>query len=59
MHPLGLAIKRFFTPTFKIPFTTTKGDIDDENAKLEILPTRRHFDIVIACEDDEGNDVQI
>ena len=45
MHPLGLAIKRFFTPTFKIPFTTTKGDIDDENEEED--------------EDDEGNDVQI
>ena len=34
-------------------------DLAKQIAKLEILPTRRHFDIVIACEDDEGNDVDV
>ena len=28
-------------------------------AKLEIPAKRRHFDIVVACEDEEGEDVDI
>lgn len=28
-------------------------------AKLEIPPSRKHFDVVIACEDEEGEDVDV
>lgn len=34
-------------------------DLAKEIAKLELPPTRRHFDIVVACEDEEGNDVDV
>lgn len=30
-----------------------------ELAKAELPPYRRHFDIVVICEDDEDNDVDI
>lgn len=26
-------------------------------AKVEVPATRKHFDVVVACEDDDGNDV--
>ncbi|CAN0879676.1 Ubiquitin-activating enzyme E1 1 [Linum grandiflorum] len=34
-------------------------DLAREVAKAELPPNRRHFDIVVACEDDEGNDIDI
>lgn len=34
-------------------------DLAKEIAKLEILPPRQHFDIVVACEDDDGNDIDV
>jgi ubiquitin-activating enzyme E1 len=34
-------------------------DVAKEIAKLEISPGRRHFDIVVACEDDDGDDVDV
>lgn len=34
-------------------------DLARDIAKLEIPPNRRHFDIVVACEDDDGNDVDV
>lgn len=34
-------------------------DLARDIAKLEIPPDRRHFDIVVACEDDDGNDVDV
>eukprot|EP00250_Pteridium_aquilinum_P024603 c29318_g1_i1 orf=171-3329(+) len=34
-------------------------DLAKEIAKLEIPPTRRHFDIVVACEDEDSNDVDV
>ncbi|KAH7447696.1 hypothetical protein KP509_01G117400 [Ceratopteris richardii] len=34
-------------------------DLAKEISKLEIPPTRHHFDIVVACEDDERNDVDV
>ncbi|KAH9296093.1 hypothetical protein KI387_039681, partial [Taxus chinensis] len=34
-------------------------DLAREIAKLEIPPSRRHFDIVVACEDDDGNDIDV
>lgn len=34
-------------------------DLAKEIAKLEIPPSRRHFDIVVACEDDDGNDIDV
>lgn len=34
-------------------------DLARDIAKLEIPPNRRHFDIVAACEDDDGNDVDV
>eukprot|EP00249_Psilotum_nudum_P022864 c28665_g1_i1 orf=405-3575(+) len=34
-------------------------DLAKEIAKLEIPPTRHHFDIVVACEDDDGNDIDV
>ncbi|KAI5082021.1 hypothetical protein GOP47_0001764 [Adiantum capillus-veneris] len=34
-------------------------DLAKEIAKLEIPPTRCHFDIVVACEDEDGNDVDV
>ncbi|CAN6467402.1 unnamed protein product [Victoria cruziana] len=34
-------------------------DLAREIAKLEVPPYRHHFDIVVACEDDEENDIDI
>lgn len=34
-------------------------DLATEVAKMEIPPTRRHLDVVVACEDDDDNDVDI
>lgn len=34
-------------------------DLAKEIAKLDIPPTRHHFDIVVACEDEDGNDVDV
>ncbi|MCO5547118.1 hypothetical protein L7F22_000560 [Adiantum nelumboides] len=34
-------------------------DLAKDIAKLEIPPSRRHFDIVVACEDDDGNDIDV
>ncbi|KAJ4823518.1 E1 ubiquitin-activating protein [Turnera subulata] len=34
-------------------------DLAREVAKAELPPYRRHFDVVVACEDDEGNDIDI
>ncbi|KAG5253997.1 ubiquitin activating enzyme family protein [Salix suchowensis] len=34
-------------------------DLVREVAKAELPPYRHHFDVVVACEDDEGNDVDI
>ncbi|PKI49888.1 hypothetical protein CRG98_029726 [Punica granatum] len=34
-------------------------DLAREVAKVEVPPYRRHVDIVVACEDDEGNDIDI
>lgn len=28
-------------------------------AKVDLPPWRRHFDVVVACEDDEGEDVDV
>lgn len=35
------------------------SDVVRDVAKLEVPPSRRHFDIVVACEDDEGEDVDV
>ncbi|ONK61827.1 uncharacterized protein A4U43_C08F34000 [Asparagus officinalis] len=34
-------------------------DVAKEVAKLEVPPYRRHFDVVVACEDDDDNDIDI
>ncbi|XP_073034407.1 ubiquitin-activating enzyme E1 1-like isoform X2 [Primulina eburnea] len=34
-------------------------DLVKDVAKAEVPPYRRHFDVVVACEDDEDNDVDI
>ncbi|KAJ7533056.1 hypothetical protein O6H91_13G031200 [Diphasiastrum complanatum] len=34
-------------------------DLAKEVAKLEIPPSRRHFDVVVACEDADGNDLDV
>ncbi|KAI8574049.1 hypothetical protein RHMOL_Rhmol01G0324500 [Rhododendron molle] len=34
-------------------------DLAREVAKLELPPYRNHFDVVVACEDDEDNDIDI
>ncbi|CAM6104520.1 unnamed protein product [Calypogeia fissa] len=34
-------------------------DLAKEIAKLEIPPNRRHFDLVVACENDEGDDLDV
>ncbi|KAH7447147.1 hypothetical protein KP509_01G093700 [Ceratopteris richardii] len=34
-------------------------DLAKEIAKLEIPPTRHHFDVVVPCEDEEANDVDV
>eukprot|EP01018_Ginkgo_biloba_P004737 Gb_01549 [translate_table: standard] len=34
-------------------------DLAKDIAKLEIPPNRRHFDIVVACEDEDGNDIDV
>lgn len=34
-------------------------DLARDVAKVEIPPYRRHLDVVVACEDDEGNDIDI
>ncbi|KAJ8440204.1 hypothetical protein Cgig2_023969 [Carnegiea gigantea] len=34
-------------------------DLVREIAKVDIPPYRRHVDLVVACEDDEGNDIDI
>lgn len=28
-------------------------------AKMEVPPKRNHFDVVVACEDDEGEDLDV
>ena len=33
--------------------------MEGEVAKFEILAYRRHLDVVVACEDDEDNDIDI
>lgn len=35
------------------------GDLAKEVAKAEFPPYRRHLDVVVACEDDEDNDIDI
>eukprot|EP01018_Ginkgo_biloba_P041213 Gb_00042 [translate_table: standard] len=35
------------------------SDLAKDIAKLEIPSNRRHFDIVVACEDDDGNDIDV
>uniref|UniRef100_A0A0C9RTP6 E1 ubiquitin-activating enzyme n=1 Tax=Wollemia nobilis TaxID=56998 RepID=A0A0C9RTP6_9CONI len=35
------------------------ADLAKDIAKLEIPPNRCHFDIVVACEDDDGNDIDV
>lgn len=35
------------------------ADLAQEVAKAELPPDRRHFDVVVACEDEEDNDVDI
>ncbi|XP_057433289.1 ubiquitin-activating enzyme E1 1-like isoform X2 [Lotus japonicus] len=35
------------------------ADLAREVAKLEIPPYRRHLDVVVACEDDDDNDIDI
>ncbi|KAF7815802.1 ubiquitin-activating enzyme E1 1-like [Senna tora] len=35
------------------------ADLAREVAKLELPPYRRHLDVVVACEDDEDNDIDI
>ncbi|CAN6469750.1 unnamed protein product [Victoria cruziana] len=34
-------------------------DLAVEISKLEVPPSRRHFDIVVACEDEEENDIDV
>jgi ubiquitin-activating enzyme E1 len=34
-------------------------DLAKEIAKLDIPPNRRHFDLVVACENDEGDDLDV
>ena len=34
-------------------------DVAQEVAKVEVPPYRRHLDVVVACEDDEDNDIDI
>lgn len=34
-------------------------DVAKEVAKLELPPYRRHLDVVVACEDDDDNDIDI
>ncbi|KAF3782429.1 Ubiquitin-activating enzyme E1 1, partial [Nymphaea thermarum] len=34
-------------------------DLAMEISKLEVPPSRRHFDIVVACEDEEENDIDV
>ncbi|XP_010922602.1 ubiquitin-activating enzyme E1 1 isoform X1 [Elaeis guineensis] len=34
-------------------------DVAKEVAKVEVPPYRRHLDVVVACEDDEDNDIDI
>ncbi|KAK2982725.1 hypothetical protein RJ640_025141, partial [Escallonia rubra] len=34
-------------------------DLARDVAKMELPPYRRHFDVVVACEDDEDNDIDI
>ncbi|KAL2611067.1 hypothetical protein R1flu_022759 [Riccia fluitans] len=34
-------------------------DLARDIAKLEIPPNRRHFDLVVACEDEEGEDLDV
>jgi ubiquitin-activating enzyme E1 len=35
------------------------SDLARDIAKLDVPPNRRHFDIVVACEDDEGEDLDV
>lgn len=34
-------------------------DVAQEVAKVDVPAYRRHFDVVVACEDDDGNDIDI
>ncbi|CAM6046261.1 unnamed protein product [Sphagnum compactum] len=35
------------------------ADLARDIAKLKVSPNRRHFDIVVACEDEDGNDLDV
>jgi ubiquitin-activating enzyme E1 len=35
------------------------SDLARDIAKLNIPPNRHHFDIVVACEDEDGNDLDV
>ena len=35
------------------------SEVVAEVCKLEVPPSRRHFDVVVACEDEEGEDVDV
>ena len=35
------------------------SELVKEVAKIDLPASRRHFDIVVACEDEEGNDMDV
>jgi ubiquitin-activating enzyme E1 len=46
-------------PKHKDRLTRKVSDVVREVCKLEVPPSRRHFDVVVACEDDAGEDVDV
>ena len=46
-------------PTHKNRMDRKMSDLAKEIAKLDIPTSRRHFDVVVACEDAEGEDIDV
>jgi ubiquitin-activating enzyme E1 len=46
-------------PRHKDRLSRKIADVAKEVAKVDIPEYRKHLDVVVACEDDNGNDVDI
>jgi ubiquitin-activating enzyme E1 len=46
-------------PKHKERLSTKLSEVVKTVAKIDFPETRKHFDIVVACEDDDGNDIDV
>lgn len=46
-------------PKHKERLNKTMSELVRTVAKVEVTPSRTHFDVVVACEDDEGEDLDV